>query len=100
MLKDRVTAYGEIKQGYEQVKSIAEGKFNLHKAFLDAQQAVSPVVRDYAKVAQIVDNEAKLVKEYQAAKGFFGGSGWFQALAVYLFGCQNLLDIRPPFFMR
>ncbi len=71
MLNDMYNAYTSIRQGYEKLKSTAEGSFNLHKAFLDALLAVSPVVRDYDKVTRIIDNEAELIKEYQAASRYF-----------------------------
>jgi len=94
MLSDMVTAYGEIKQGYEEVKGIAAGNFNLHKAFLDALLAISPVVRDYVKVGRIVNNETQLVKEYQAAKGLVAGSGRFSAAELDYFDTVygNLLN--------
>ena len=75
MLANMYTGYKKVYNDYEQVRSIAQGNFNLHKAFLDALLAVSPIVRDYVKVQHIIDNEAALVKEYQSAKGYFTGTG-------------------------
>ena len=75
MLNDMYTGYKKVYSDYEQVRTIAQGNFNLHKAFLDALLAVSPIVRDYAKVQHIIDNEAALVKEYQSAKGYFTNTG-------------------------
>lgn len=85
MLQNMYTAYAQIEQGYEQVKSIAAGNFNLHKAFLDALLAVSPVVREDLKVQRVIDNETELVKEYQAAKTWMGGSGRFTASELEYF---------------
>jgi hypothetical protein len=79
ILSDMCTGYSVVKKGYDNIKSIAEGNFNLHQAFLDALLAVSPVVRDYVKVVNIINNEAELVKEYQAAKGYFGSGGKFSS---------------------
>ena len=79
MLQNMYSAYARIEQGYEQVKSIAAGNFNLHKAFLDALLAVSPVVREDVKVQRVIDKETELVREYQTAKTRMGGSGRFTA---------------------
>jgi hypothetical protein len=75
MLSDMYTGYKKVYAGYEEVRGVAEGNFNLHKAFLDALLAVSPVVRDYVKVGNIINNEAALVKEYQNAQGYLSASG-------------------------
>ena len=77
ILSDMYKAYTIIFQGYEQVKSISQGNFSLHKVFLDGLMAVSPVVQQYAKITDIINNEAALVKEYQAANTYFHNSGHF-----------------------
>ena len=79
ILSDMYKGYTVVKTGYDNIKSIAEGNFNLHKAFLDGLLAVSPIVRDYVKVASIVNNEIELVKEYQAAGSYFRANGHFTA---------------------
>jgi hypothetical protein len=77
ILTDMYTAYNLISQGYDQIKSIAHGNFTLHQTFLNALLAVSPAVRNYYKVAQIINNEAELVREYQSAQHYFQSSGHF-----------------------
>ncbi len=85
ILANMYSAYATIKQGYENVKSIAQGNFNLHQAFLDALLAVSPVVRDYVKVTNIINNEAELVKEYKAAQKYFNSGGHFSSAELDYF---------------
>jgi hypothetical protein len=94
ILANMYSAYTAIKQGYEQVKSIAEGNFNLHQAFLDALLAVSPVVGNYFKVTNIINNEAELVKEYKAAQKYFNSGGHFSAAELDYFNTMygNLLN--------
>jgi hypothetical protein len=75
MLSDMYTGYQKVHAGYEEVRLVAEGNFNLHKAFLDALLAVSPPVRDYVKVKNIINNEAEVVSEYENAKGYLTTSG-------------------------
>lgn len=77
MLADMQSGYRNVYAGYERVRSIAAGNFNLHKAFLDALLAVSPPVRDYVKVQHIVASETALVNEYRSAKLYFAGPGRF-----------------------
>jgi hypothetical protein len=77
ILTDMYTAYNLISQGYDQIKSIAHGNFTLHQTFLNALLAVSPAVRNYYKVAQIINNEAELVRECQSAQHYFQSSGHF-----------------------
>jgi hypothetical protein len=92
MLTEMYTAYTVLHQGFEQVKSIAEGNFNLHKAFLDGLLAVSPIVRDYPKVKRIIDNEAELIKEYQSASTTLGQAGFSASEVDYFNGLYgNLL---------
>jgi hypothetical protein len=77
ILTDMYTAYNLISQGYDQIKGIAHGNFTLHQTFLNVLLAVSPAVRNYYKVAQIINNEAELVREYQSAQHYFQSSGHF-----------------------
>lgn len=79
ILTDMYNAYTIIYKGYEDVKSISQGNFNLHKAFLDALLAVSPAVSNYYKIANIINNEATLVKEYQSANSYFQKNGYFSS---------------------
>lgn len=77
ILSDMYTAYTQIKQGYEQIKNIAEGNYSLHEGFLDALLEVSPVVRNYIKITTIINNEAQLVREYKAATAYWNKNGHF-----------------------
>jgi DNA repair ATPase RecN len=67
ILSDLYKGYEILKTGYTTIKDISEGNFNLHKAFLDGLLAVSPVVQKYEKVADIIDLQARIVKEYKSA---------------------------------
>lgn len=75
MLSDMYNGYNKVRAGYETFRGIAEGNFNLHKAFLNALLVVSPVVRDYGKVKNIISNEAEVVVEYQRARSYLSGTG-------------------------
>ena len=69
--------YQIVSRGYNTVKNISEGNFNLHKTFLDGLMDVSPAVRNYRRVPEIVNYQVALVREYQAAFRRFSRGGWF-----------------------
>jgi len=93
ILSDMYKAYTILHNGYENVKSLSEGTFNLHKAFLDALLAVNPSVANYYKIQDIIDKETAIVKEYQAANKYLQSSGQFNAteLGTFLTMYNNLI---------
>jgi hypothetical protein len=94
MLAEMYTGYEQLKKGYDQIRDIAEGNFNVHKAFLDALLAVSPAVRDDQRIVNIINNEIELVKEYKAAGEYFSASGHFSSAELDYFNTMygNLLN--------
>lgn len=77
ILSDLKKGYEILSGGYTTIKNIAEGNFSLHKAFLDGLLAVSPAVRNYKRVADIVSYQLQLVKEYKNALKGFNADGNF-----------------------
>jgi hypothetical protein len=77
ILNDMYQSYKILDQGYTDIKNIAEGNFNLHQAFLDALLAISPTVRNYARIAEIISAEATIVREYKEAYSRFKADGHF-----------------------
>ncbi|NRF41102.1 TerB family tellurite resistance protein [Pedobacter foliorum] len=77
ILKDMKKGYTIISNGYNTVRDLSRGNFNLHQAFLDGLMQVSPAVRKYKKVADIVSTQLLLVREYKAAYQRFLLSGNF-----------------------
>ena len=94
ILSDMKSAYTVVMQGYTTVRDISKGDFNLHKLFLDGLMAVSPVVRNYKKTADIVSMQLNIVREYKAAFNRFKASEMFQPDEVFYIGrvYNNLLD--------
>jgi hypothetical protein len=79
------TTYNILTQGYAQVKSISEGNFNLHAGFLNSLMAVSPAVRNYVRVADIIEDQEEIVTEYKSSYNSFSAGGHFSAAElVYL----------------
>lgn len=77
ILSDLKKGYEILSGGYNTIKNIAEGNFNLHKTFLDGLFEVNPAVKNYKRVADIVNYQLLLVKEYKAAYQNFKSSGMF-----------------------
>jgi len=77
ILKQMKQGYEILTGGYNTVINIAQGNFKIHKAFLDGLLAVSPTVRKYKRVTDIIDYQIMLVKEYRAAMSRFRQDGSF-----------------------
>ncbi|OSZ77190.1 hypothetical protein CAP36_12310 [Chitinophagaceae bacterium IBVUCB2] len=67
ILKNMKDGYQLLHKGYTSIKDISEGNFSLHKTFLDGLMEVSPAVKKYKRVADIISFQIKLVKEYKSA---------------------------------
>jgi hypothetical protein len=79
ILADLKQAYDILHGGYNTIINISQGNFNLHKTFLDGLLAVSPAVRNYKKIADIIAMQVQLVKEYKRSLSRLQSSGWFTA---------------------
>jgi hypothetical protein len=77
ILTDMKTGYTILTQGYEQVKSISEGNFNLHSTFLNSLATISPEVRKYVRIADIITYQEEIVTEYKSAYRSFSSGGHF-----------------------
>ena len=67
ILKNMYDGYKIIHMGYTTVKDLSEGNFSLHKTFLDGLMEVSPAVKKYKKIADIINYQLRIVKEYKGA---------------------------------
>lgn len=70
-------AYEILHGGYNTIINISQGNFSLHKTFLDGLLAVSPAVRNYKKIADIISMQVQLVKEYKGSLSRLRSGGWF-----------------------
>lgn len=52
-----------VSKGYNTVKKLTEGNFSLHKVFLDGLMQVSPAVKKYRKIPEIIEAQTMLIKE-------------------------------------
>ncbi len=77
MLQHMKDGYKILHTGYTTISDLSKGNFNLHKTFLDGLLQISPAVRKYKKIADIIDFQLKIVKEYKSAFNEFKGSKQF-----------------------
>jgi len=92
--KNLVKGYEILSTGYNAVKDISEGNFDLHDLFLDNLLKASPVVRNYKRVADIIDCELKIVSEYGNAYDRFKQDANFSPDEILYIGkvYSNLID--------
>ena len=77
ILTDMKKGYVLVTNGYNAVKDISEGNFSLHEVFLDGLTLVSPEIKKYGRIADIISNQKDIVKEYKSAFNRFKRSGNF-----------------------
>ena len=79
ILDNMYEGYRIVSKGYNIIKDISEGSFNLHRVFLDGLLQVSPAVKKYERIPEIIRNQTMLVKEYKQAFKNFNRTNLFNA---------------------
>ena len=79
ILSNMKSGYQIVSGGYNTIKDISKGNFNLHQTFLDGLMQVSPAVRKYKRIGEIISMQGQLVKEYKSAFRRFEASNLFNA---------------------
>lgn len=85
ILSDMKKGYELLSGGYKTVKDMTKGNFSLHKTFLDALMQVSPAVKNYKRVAEIVEYQISIVKESRNGMNRFIKSGNFSGQEINYF---------------
>lgn len=85
ILSDMKKGYEILTKGYKAVKDMSQGNFNLHKTFLDALMQVSPTVKNYKRVGDIITYQIVLIKESKTAMKRFAGSKSFNEKEIAYF---------------
>lgn len=94
ILDNMYKGYEILTNGYNTIKGLAEGNFDLHKVFLDGLLEVSPTVKKYKKVGEIIRIQQQLVKEYKSAYQRFKSLQVFNQKDIDYFGnvYENLME--------
>ena len=77
ILTELKEGYQIVSDGYTTIKNISEGNFNVHDIFLKSLLEVSPAVKNYVRIKDIIGAELHIVSEYKNALKQFKGSGEF-----------------------
>lgn len=100
ILSDMKKGYQIVSTGYSTIKDLSQSNFSLHKRFLDGLMTVSPTVKKYKRIADIISNQILIVKEYKNAFGRFKQDGNFNPGEIEYLGKvysnlfkQSLYDI-------
>ena len=83
ILSDLKKGYEILSGGYNTIKNISEGNFKLHQLFLNGLLEVSPTVKKYKRVADIISSQLRLVSEYKASLRAMKSSGQFSLDEIY-----------------
>lgn len=94
ILKNLEKGYEILNGGYNVIINITKGNYNLHKGYLDGLLNVSPTVRNYHRVAEIIRFQLLLVRNYEQAFARFHASGNFHPNELAYMGrvYDNLLE--------
>ena len=79
ILSNMKKGYEIVSTGYNTIKDISKGNFNIHQTFLDGLMQVSPIVKKYKRIAEIITCQTQLDKEYKSAFRRFDASNLFNA---------------------
>ena len=82
ILSNMKKGYEIVSTGYNTIKDISKGHFNLHDAFLNALLQVSPRVRKYKRVADIITCQSQIVKENKSAFNRFKSTNLFNSSEI------------------
>lgn len=86
ILSDMKKGYTVISGGYNAIKNISQGNFSLHEVFLDGMMLVSPEIKKYRRVADIISYQKNIISEYKSAFDRFKSSDSFTAAEISYLG--------------
>lgn len=91
-LQKMYDGYQILVNGYNKVKQITSGNFELHDLFLDALYLVSPEVKKYRRVPEIIEYQLRIAREYKSAHKRFVKSNAFSPQQLeYIVGVYERL---------
>ncbi|TKC00068.1 TerB family tellurite resistance protein [Pedobacter cryotolerans] len=86
ILADMKKGYQVVSGGYNTVRNISQGNFSLHEVFLDGLMLVSPEVKKYRRVADIISYQKNIISEYRSAFKRFNASENFNSTEIDYLG--------------
>lgn len=77
ILNELKSGYTILFKGYSTIRDLSKGNFKLHESYLDGLLQVSPSVKKYYRVKDILESQAAMLKEYRQAYHRFAIAGKF-----------------------
>ena len=77
ILNNMYKGYEVISKGYNTIQDISQGNFKIHQVFLDALMQVSPIVKKYKRIGDILSCQSEIIKEYKGSLSRFKISNLF-----------------------
>lgn len=77
ILQNMYDGYKIVSKGYNTVKDLSQGNFNLHETFLNELFAVNPAIKNYRRVPEIIRYQGAILKQYKSAFGVFRQSNLY-----------------------
>ncbi len=77
ILSDLKKGYQILSGGYNTIKDLSQGNFKLHETFLNGLYTVSPSVKKYSRIGDIINSQVRIVKIYQSSLKQLRGAGVF-----------------------
>lgn len=74
--------YQNLKSGYNSVRDVAKGNFNLHKNYLDGLLTVNPTVKNSPVLRQIENDKYAMGKLFKGAIQQYRSSGLFTSIEL------------------
>lgn len=71
--------YDIAREGLYTIRSIKNGEWDLHRIFFGSLKIVNPRIKNYAKVAAIVDNQQRVLRTFNNGWKDIKASGQFSA---------------------
>lgn len=79
ILQQLYDGYKILETGYNKVKDITSGNYSLHEVFLDGLYLVSPGVKKYQRIVDIIQDQGRLVSGYKNAFALFKSCNVFSS---------------------
>lgn len=77
ILQNMYDGYRIVSKGYNTVKDLSQGNFNLHETFLNELFAINPAIKNYRRVPDIISYQGAIIKQYKNAFDAFRESDLF-----------------------
>lgn len=77
ILKNMYNGYKVVSKGFNTVKDISQGNYKLHQVFFDGLLEVSPAVKKYKRIGEIIRYQQRIMQQHKIAFNYFKNTSRF-----------------------